>query len=90
MWICYTCHFKLNKGLLLPECSVNRLRVDPILPELACLNSLDQHLIKLHIPFMKNVVRMESMISDVFQPTVYRQVICYHVQIWKGPCCGLI
>ncbi|XP_050957725.1 LOW QUALITY PROTEIN: uncharacterized protein LOC127158760, partial [Labeo rohita] len=53
LWICYTCHYKLNKGEMPPECSSNNLRVEPIPPELACLNSLEQHLIALHIPFMK-------------------------------------
>ncbi|XP_042269742.1 uncharacterized protein LOC121898666 isoform X1 [Thunnus maccoyii] len=53
LWICYTCHGKINKGIMPPECAINSLKVDPIPPELACLNSLEQHLISLHIPFMK-------------------------------------
>ncbi|XP_053179094.1 uncharacterized protein LOC128362380 [Scomber japonicus] len=53
LWICHTCHSKLNNGVLPPESSVNNLKLDPIPPELACLNSLEQHLIALHIPFMK-------------------------------------
>ncbi|XP_073681626.1 uncharacterized protein [Garra rufa] len=53
LWICYTCHYKLNKGEMPPECFSNNLKVEPIPPELACLNSLEQHLIALHIPFMK-------------------------------------
>ncbi|XP_062283095.1 uncharacterized protein LOC133987667 [Scomber scombrus] len=53
LWICHTCNSKLSKGILPPECSINSLSVDPIPPELACLNSLEQHLIALHIPFMK-------------------------------------
>lgn len=53
LWICYTCHYKINKGEMPPECVTNNLRVHPIPPELACLNSLEQHLIALHIPFMK-------------------------------------
>ncbi|KAA0701445.1 ATP-dependent DNA helicase PIF1 [Triplophysa tibetana] len=53
LWICYTCHYKLNKDQMPVECATNNLRVDPIPPELACLNSLEQHLIALHLPFMK-------------------------------------
>lgn len=36
-----------------PESVKNHLEVHPIPPELACLNSLEKHLIALHIPFMK-------------------------------------
>nr|XP_057908359.1 uncharacterized protein LOC131104820 [Doryrhamphus excisus] len=53
LWICYSCHYKLSKGEFPPECVANNLSVDPIPPELACLNSLEQHLIALNIPFMK-------------------------------------
>lgn len=50
---CYTCHYKLNKGEVPPECAQNNLTVLPIPRVLACLSSLEQHLIALHIPFMK-------------------------------------
>ncbi|XP_059198565.1 uncharacterized protein LOC131978809 [Centropristis striata] len=53
LWICRTCHCKISKGVVPPECALNNLTVCPIPPELACLNSLEQHLIALHIPFMK-------------------------------------
>nr|XP_057920504.1 uncharacterized protein LOC131117065 [Doryrhamphus excisus] len=53
LWVCYTCHYKISKGEFPPECVANNLGVDPIPPELACLNSLEQHLIALNIPFMK-------------------------------------
>uniref|UniRef100_A0AAX7UK93 ATP-dependent DNA helicase n=1 Tax=Astatotilapia calliptera TaxID=8154 RepID=A0AAX7UK93_ASTCA len=53
LWICYTCHYKINKNEVPPESVKNHLEVHPIPPELACLNSLEQHLIALHIPFMK-------------------------------------
>ncbi|XP_030578908.1 uncharacterized protein LOC115775538, partial [Archocentrus centrarchus] len=53
LWICYTCHYKINKGEVPPESATNNLEVHYIPPELACLNSLEQHLIALHIPFMK-------------------------------------
>ncbi|XP_073323364.1 uncharacterized protein [Pagrus major] len=53
LWICNTCHSKISKGVVPPECALNNLAVCPVPPELACLNSLEQHLIALHIPFMK-------------------------------------
>ncbi|XP_029954136.1 uncharacterized protein LOC115393324 isoform X3 [Salarias fasciatus] len=53
LWICYTCHSKISKGETPAECWINDLQLDPIPPELGCLHSLEQHLIALHIPFMK-------------------------------------
>ncbi|XP_026187397.1 uncharacterized protein LOC113145179 [Mastacembelus armatus] len=53
LWICYTCHFKISKGQMPPECIVNNLELDPIPPVLSCLNSLEQHLVAPSIPFMK-------------------------------------
>ncbi|XP_062414175.1 uncharacterized protein LOC119206796 [Pungitius pungitius] len=53
LWICYTCHSKIKRGVMPPECVLNNMQVHPIPEELACLNSLEQHLIALHIPFMK-------------------------------------
>ncbi|XP_029931521.1 uncharacterized protein LOC115376171 [Myripristis murdjan] len=53
LWICFTCHGKLSAGEMPAECWVNNLALDPIPSELGCLNSLEQHLIALHIPFMK-------------------------------------
>ncbi|XP_029923306.1 uncharacterized protein LOC115370422 isoform X2 [Myripristis murdjan] len=53
LWICFTCHGKLSRGEMPAECWVNNLELDPIPSELGCLNSLEQHLIALHIPFMK-------------------------------------
>ncbi|XP_061811977.1 uncharacterized protein, partial [Nerophis lumbriciformis] len=53
LWICFTCHSKISKGQFPAECWNNNLAVHPIPPELGCLNSLEQHLIALRIPFMK-------------------------------------
>ncbi|KAG7999536.1 ATP-dependent DNA helicase PIF1 [Nibea albiflora] len=53
LWICYTCHYKINKGQVPAESIKNNLALDPVPLELACLNKLEQHLIALHIPFMK-------------------------------------
>ena len=53
LWICCTCNSKINRGVMPSECVRNNLAVHPIAAELACLNSLEQHLIALNIPFMK-------------------------------------
>ncbi|XP_049908659.1 uncharacterized protein LOC126395316 [Epinephelus moara] len=53
LWICHTCHRKISAGEMPAECWSNNLDVDPVPPELGCLNSIEQHLIALHIPFMK-------------------------------------
>nr|XP_054591529.1 uncharacterized protein LOC129155826 [Nothobranchius furzeri] len=53
LYICYTCHYKISKCQIPPESSINKLTVDPIPPQLACLNTLEQHLIAMNIPFMK-------------------------------------
>ncbi|XP_078794680.1 uncharacterized protein LOC144988284 [Oryzias latipes] len=53
LWICYTCHAKIKKGKVPAESVKNNLELEPIPAELACLNQLEQHLIALHIPFMK-------------------------------------
>lgn len=53
LWICHNCHNKINKAQIPAECILNSMELHPIPPELACLNSLEQHLTALHIPFMK-------------------------------------
>ncbi|XP_074526296.1 uncharacterized protein LOC141790369 [Halichoeres trimaculatus] len=53
LWICHSCQGKISNGEMPAECWINNLELDPIPPELGCLNSLEQHLIALHIPFMK-------------------------------------
>ncbi|XP_049421807.1 uncharacterized protein LOC125882141 [Epinephelus fuscoguttatus] len=53
LWICHKCHRKISADEMPAECWSNNLDVDPVPPELGCLNSLEQHLIALHIPFMK-------------------------------------
>ncbi|XP_041957559.1 uncharacterized protein LOC121715728 [Alosa sapidissima] len=53
LWICHTCHRKILGGKLPEESVTNNMHLDDIPPELKCLNSLEQHLIARHIPFMK-------------------------------------
>ncbi|XP_072290626.1 uncharacterized protein [Eucyclogobius newberryi] len=53
LWICYTCNSKLCKGEMPAESSVNNLQLDDIPPELACLNTVEQHIVALNINFMQ-------------------------------------
>ncbi|XP_061191659.1 uncharacterized protein LOC133199853 [Saccostrea echinata] len=52
-WICFTCHRKILSGNVPAEAAFNKMYLEDIPPELSNLNSLEQHLIALHIPFMK-------------------------------------
>jgi len=53
LWICHTCDRKISEGKMPAESVANNLALDPIPDELSCLNSLEEHLIAKHIPFMK-------------------------------------
>ncbi|XP_076120789.1 uncharacterized protein LOC143101377 [Alosa pseudoharengus] len=53
LWICHTCHRKILGGKLPEESVTNNMHLDEVPGELKCLNSLEQHLIARHIPFMK-------------------------------------
>ncbi|XP_072232324.1 uncharacterized protein [Leuresthes tenuis] len=53
LWVCHCCHKKMLKGILPEESVTNNMHLDEIPPELKCLNSLEEHLIARHIPFMK-------------------------------------
>uniref|UniRef100_UPI00358FEAD2 uncharacterized protein n=1 Tax=Myxine glutinosa TaxID=7769 RepID=UPI00358FEAD2 len=53
LWICFTGHRKILRGELPAEAVANNLHLEPIPEELQCLNSLEQHLTALHIPFAK-------------------------------------
>ncbi|XP_056598318.1 uncharacterized protein LOC130416992 [Triplophysa dalaica] len=53
LWICHTCDRKISQCKMPAESVANNLALDPIPPEMSCLNSLEEHLIAKHIPFMK-------------------------------------
>ncbi|XP_076836836.1 uncharacterized protein LOC143482374 [Brachyhypopomus gauderio] len=55
LWICYTCHRKICNGKMPEESVANNLSLEPVPSELQMLNSLEQHLIAMHIPFMRIV-----------------------------------
>nr|XP_034326069.1 uncharacterized protein LOC105333116 [Crassostrea gigas] len=53
LWICFTCHRKILNGKIPAEATVNNLILEDIPEELSNLNSMERHLVALHIPFMK-------------------------------------
>lgn len=53
LWICYTCHRKLANGNIPGDSFANNLELEKVPKVLNCLNTLEQHLIALNIPFMK-------------------------------------
>ncbi|XP_061175632.1 uncharacterized protein LOC133184560 [Saccostrea echinata] len=53
LWICHTCHRKLLKGDVPGDSFSNNLELEEVPKELGCLNTLEQQLIALNIPFMK-------------------------------------
>ncbi|XP_062612107.1 uncharacterized protein LOC134273904 [Saccostrea cucullata] len=69
-WICYTCHRKILSGKAPSEAAANNMTLEDIPPELANLNSLEQHLIALHIPFMKIMALPHGGQRNVHGPVI--------------------
>lgn len=53
-----------------PEAAANKMHLDPVPEELSCLNSLVQHLILLHIPFMKVMALPKGGQKNIHGPVV--------------------
>ncbi|XP_061191743.1 uncharacterized protein LOC133199982 [Saccostrea echinata] len=70
LWICYTCHRKMLSGNIPAEAAVNEMYLEDIPEELANLNSLEQHLIALHIPFMKVMALPQGGQRNIHGPVV--------------------
>ncbi|XP_062572298.1 uncharacterized protein LOC134234263 [Saccostrea cucullata] len=70
LWICYTCHRKIMSGKAPAEAAVNGLILEDIPPELTRLNSLEQHLIAMHIPFMKVMALPHGGQKNVHGPVI--------------------
>lgn len=70
LWICYTCHRKILSGDIPPKAATNNMHLDPVPKELSCLNSLEQHLISLHIPFMKVMALPKGGQKNIHGPVV--------------------
>ncbi|XP_052700234.1 uncharacterized protein LOC128177537 [Crassostrea angulata] len=70
MWVCFTCHRKIMSGKIPQEAAINKMSLEEIPPELSDLNSLEQHLIALHIPFMKVMSLPQGGQRNVHGPVV--------------------
>ncbi|XP_062571478.1 uncharacterized protein LOC134233522 [Saccostrea cucullata] len=70
LWICFTCHRKILSGNVPAEAAVNKMSLEEIPNDLANLNSLEQHLIALHIPFMKVMALPQGGQRNVHGPVV--------------------
>nr|XP_034326027.1 uncharacterized protein LOC105328140 [Crassostrea gigas] len=70
LWICYTCHRKILSGKAPAEASVNGMILEDIPSELAKLNSLEQHLIAIHIPFMKIMALPHGQQKNIHGPVI--------------------
>ncbi|XP_030832522.1 uncharacterized protein LOC115920595 [Strongylocentrotus purpuratus] len=70
LWICFTCHRKLQAGKVPAEANMNNLQLHEVPEELANLNNLEQHLIALNIPFMKLMALPKGGQNGVHGPVV--------------------
>ncbi|XP_052696227.1 uncharacterized protein LOC128174822 [Crassostrea angulata] len=70
LWICYTCHRKIMNGKAPAEAAVNGMMLEDVPPELTKLNSLEQHLIAIHIPFMKIMALPHGQQRNIHGPVV--------------------
>ncbi|XP_035813473.2 uncharacterized protein LOC118471687 [Amphiprion ocellaris] len=80
LWICFSCNDKVSRGEMPAECAVNKMGLDPIPPELACLNNLEQHLIGLHIPFLKMLALPKGGQNGVHGPVTCSSKYCANQQ----------
>ena len=69
-WICFTCHRKILNGNVPPEAAFNKMCLEDIPPELSNLNTLEKHLVSLHIPFMKVISLPKGGQQNVHGPVV--------------------
>ncbi|XP_062614203.1 uncharacterized protein LOC134275940 [Saccostrea cucullata] len=70
LWICFTCHRKIMRGSLPAEAAFNKMALEDIPKELKELNSLEKHLIAIHIPFMKVMALPHGGQKNIHGPVV--------------------
>ena len=70
LWICYTCHRKILRGDVPAESAFNKMCLEDIPVELKILNSLENHLIAMHIPFMKVMALPHGGQQNIHGPVV--------------------
>lgn len=70
LWICFTCHRKILSGKLPAEAAANCMNLEDVPPELSKLNSIEQHLIAMHIPFMKIMPLPHGGQKNLHEPVI--------------------
>ncbi|XP_063400159.1 uncharacterized protein LOC134684781 [Mytilus trossulus] len=70
LWICYTCHRKMMRGKIPADSFSNGLMLEDVPLELKQLNSIEQQLIALNIPFMKIMALPKGGQKGVHGPIV--------------------
>ncbi|XP_062615266.1 uncharacterized protein LOC134277003, partial [Saccostrea cucullata] len=70
LWICFTCHRKIMRGSIPAEAAFNKMALEDIPKELKELNSLEKHLIAIHIPFMKVMALPHGGQKNIHGPVV--------------------
>ena len=59
LWVCSTCDGALKRGNMPVQAKANGLGLQPIPPELNCLNAMELRLVSLCVPFM-NIVTLPT------------------------------
>lgn len=70
LWICFTCHRKILSGNIPAEAAANKMALEDIPNEMKELNSLEKHLIAIHIPFMKVIALPHGGRQNIHGPVV--------------------
>lgn len=71
LWLCKTCYRKISNGQIPAESAINNLELADIPDVLENLNTLEKHLVSLHIPFMK-----VASLPKGGQNAIYGPVVC--------------
>lgn len=71
LWLCKTCYRKISNGQIPAESAINNLELTDIPDVLENLNTLEKHLVSLHIPFMK-----VASLPKGGQNAIYGPVVC--------------
>lgn len=69
-WICKTCQRKIMSSQIPAECAANNMQLFDVPVELENLNTLEKHLIALHIPFMKVAALPRGGQNAIYGPVV--------------------
>lgn len=79
LWICKTCHRKIQSGKIPAEAAVNKMELESLPKELEGLNGLERQLIALHLPFMR-----VTNLPQGKQKNVHGPVVCVPADLKKA------